>query len=90
MDVPTKIRLLNTLRKAFPKWATRRQALVIERAFDADLANAKDWEARQSILQRRDFEAAEYWDQLAQLRSQELVTKAITCHAIHAGKKGTA
>jgi len=77
MDVPSKIRLLNRVRKVFPMWAVKQQALVIERAFDADLEKAKgDAEARQSIIVQRDFETGEYWDQLAALRSRKLTEYA--------------
>jgi hypothetical protein len=31
MDVRTKLRLLNRVRKVFPEWAIERQAIVIER-----------------------------------------------------------
>ncbi len=50
-DAPAKIRLLDQVRRVFPLWAIERQALVIERAFDSDLAKAKDdSEARHSII----------------------------------------
>ena len=51
MDVPKKIRLLKRVRKVLPAWAIERQAIVIEKAFDDDLAKAakaKDWEAQQA------------------------------------------
>jgi len=83
MDVPAKIRLLHHVRRVFPEWATERQALVIEHAFDPELseaARAKNWDAEQAIAQRRDFEASEYWHRLAELRSHKLVRRARKLH----------
>lgn len=76
MDVPKKIRLLNRVGKVFPAWAIKRQALIIERAFDDDLAKAKDEEARHYVLQQMDFEAREYWNKLSEIRSRKLVNQA--------------
>jgi len=77
--VPQKIRVLTLLQRIFPQWALRRQARVIEHAFDAELAEAKvkkDWEALQVTLSERHNESAEYWDALAEFRSNRLVRKA--------------
>jgi hypothetical protein len=76
MDVPTKVRLLKRLGQIAPEWSLKRQALVIEHAFDSDLAVAKDTEARESVVMQRDFEAGEYWNALAALRSRRLVDRA--------------
>jgi hypothetical protein len=77
MDVPAKIRLLNHVRKVVPMWALKQQALVIEHSFDSDLAKAKDDpEARSGIIRQRDFEASEYWNSLAALRSRKLTDYA--------------
>jgi hypothetical protein len=57
-------------------WAVKQQALVIEHAFDSDLAKAKDGEARQNLIAQRDFEASEYWNALAALRSRKLADYA--------------
>ncbi len=55
-------------------WAVKQQALVIEHAFDSDLAKAEeDAEARQIVLAQRDFEAGKYWNELEALRSRKLV-----------------
>lgn len=90
MDIPAKIRLLNRVRRVFPKWAIERQALVIEHAFDSELSQAskaKDSEAQQSILQQRYFEASEYWNQLEELRSRKLVSRAQKLHISLEGLK---
>lgn len=77
MDVPTKIRLLKRLGQIAPEWSLKRQGLVIEHAFDPDLAAAgNNLEARQSIVMQRDFEAGECWNALAALRSRRLVDRA--------------
>lgn len=78
-NAPQKIRMLDRLRRIFPEWALQRQARVIEHAFDAEIAEAKakkDWEALQIIGSQRHAESAEYWDALAELRSQRLERKA--------------
>jgi len=72
-----KVRLLSKVRRVFPLWAIERQALVIEHAFDSDLAKAKeDSELRQSIIAQRNFEAGEYWHELAEFRSRKLANRA--------------
>jgi hypothetical protein len=76
VNTPTKIRLLNHLRYIFPVWTSQRQALVIERAFDSDLAQAKGWEERQAIAASRDSEAREFWNAAAAFRSRQLVNRA--------------
>ena|SRR5437867_1707038 len=76
MEVPTKIRLLNCFRRIFPEWTMRRQALVIEHAFDSDLAKEKNYAARVDLTHQRDHEASEYWGALAEFRSRQLVNEA--------------
>ena len=76
--VPQKIRVLNHLRGIFPQWTLRRQARVIEHAFDPEAAEAKakkDWEALQVIGSQCRDESGEYWDALAEFRSNRLVKK---------------
>jgi hypothetical protein len=77
--VPQKIRVLDRLRRIFPQWTLQRQARVIEHAFDPEIAKAKakkDWEALQNIGGQCVHESAEYWDALAELRSNRLAKKA--------------
>lgn len=77
--VPQKIRVLNRIRGIFPQWTLQRQARLIEHTFDAEVAEAKankDWEALQIIGSQCHGESAEYWDALADLRSQRLEKKA--------------
>jgi hypothetical protein len=80
VDVRTKLRLLNRVRKVFPEWAIERQAIVLEHAFDADLATAKNSEARQELEAQRDAESSEYWEQLAELQSHKLIRHANKRH----------
>jgi len=80
VDVQTKLWLLNRVRKLFPEWAIERQAIVIEHAFDADLAATKDAEARQALEAQQDAESKEYWDELAELQSHKLIRRANKLH----------
>jgi hypothetical protein len=82
VDVPTKIRLLNYVRKVFPELAIERQAGVIEHAFDAELAAAKGAKERHLVEAQRDHEASEYWDELAELQSHKLVRSANKLHIL--------
>jgi hypothetical protein len=75
MDIATKLRILDRIGEIFPAWAIERQARIIERAFDSELAKAKSEEERQEVNQRRRFEASEYWDELAQFRSRRLISQ---------------
>lgn len=75
MNVPAKLHLLKKFARLFPKWSLRQQALVIERSFDSGLAKAS-WQARQEIMRDRAFEADEYRNALAELRSRQLVRRA--------------
>jgi hypothetical protein len=54
----------------------RRQALVIQHAFDSDMAKAKDLEARQVIASERYHESSEYWGALAEFRTNQLLDRA--------------
>ena len=77
LSVPTKIRLLDRVRRIFPEWAIQRQAGVIERAFDSDLEKAKTNRVqRESIIDQCHFEVSEYVDALSSLRSVRLIKKA--------------
>jgi hypothetical protein len=88
MDTPSKIRWLKRLGKLFPMWALKLQAIVIEHAFDSDLAKAEnDWEARNQILAMREFEASEYWGALADIRSHHLANKARKMGVLPSGIK---
>jgi hypothetical protein len=80
MGIPTKLRLLHAARKICPEWAIERQAIFIEHAFDSDLAATKNGEARQEIIAQRDFEAGEYWEELAEFRTRKLVSRAQRLH----------
>jgi hypothetical protein len=71
-----KIRLLSQLKKIAPAWAMRRQALVVEHAFDSDMEKAKNFEARQVVASGRYHEASEYWGALAEFRTQQLLERA--------------
>ena len=76
---PQKIRVLNRFRGIFPQWTLRRQVRVIEHTFDSEIAEAKrqkDWDGVQAIEGNASDECAEYWDALAELRSERLVKKA--------------
>jgi len=54
----------------------RRQALVIEHAFDSDIANEKNLNARNNIASQRYYEASEYWGALAEYRTHRLLERA--------------
>jgi hypothetical protein len=86
--VVAKMRLLSGLRRIFPEWAMRRQALVIEHAFDAELKSAKnDWEARQHLLNQREHETSKYWNALRAHRSRRLNKQAGKLHIDTSGLK---
>jgi hypothetical protein len=76
LSIARKIRILGLLEKVAPAWAIRRQALVIEHAFDSDLAKAKDLDSRQEIASQRQWEASEYWGALAEYRTNRLLSRA--------------
>jgi len=57
-------------------WTTQRQALVIERAFDARMAKEKDLNVRANMASEREWEASEYWGALSEIRSHRLLARA--------------
>ncbi len=63
----------------------RQQALVVEHAFDSDMANAKDSEARQVIGSDRYHEASEYWGALAEHRTNQLLERARQMYIVPEG-----
>ncbi len=67
------------MERLFPIWALKRQARVIYRAFDADLAKArasKDADEINSLEQQRYFETSEYEDRILSIQSRRLVADA--------------
>ncbi|HLY59825.1 MAG TPA: hypothetical protein VKV95_03570 [Terriglobia bacterium] len=80
MDLPKKLRLLGRFKRFFPIWAITLQAAVLKRAFDSDLAAAKDWNSRQAILASREFEMSEYDGAIYSLISNKLAKRARKLH----------
>ena len=85
MEVRTKIRALNWVKVIFPEWAIRLQARVVYAAFDDELAQARDGEAREHVRSQRAFETSEYWDELRTLRSDRLIKQA---HELYVSTEG--
>jgi len=78
--VPEKLRVLSHFRGVFPEWTLQRKARVIERAFDAEVAEAKakkDFYSLQVISHRCRDETEEYTDAIEELCSRRLMKKAI-------------
>jgi hypothetical protein len=80
MNAAKKIRLLGYFKRFFPIWTTTLQAWVVEKAFDSDLAAAKDWNSRQEIISSRDFELSEFWGAINSLNCKKLVKRARKLH----------
>jgi len=79
METRTKLHVLAYVERLFPIWALKRQAGVIYRAFDADLAKAranKNAGELDSLEQQRHWETSEYEDKILSIKSRRLVAAA--------------
>jgi hypothetical protein len=79
MNVSQKLRMLETVGRVFPMWALQRQANVIYRAFDGEVAKAKasgDRNEYEKVISTLYFEVGEYTDKLRALRSRALLAQA--------------
>jgi hypothetical protein len=79
VTLPDKIRRLERLKNIFPLFTLERQASLIGRSFDDEIAHATsrgDIEEAASLGQTREFELQEYRDQILTIRTKKLLAKA--------------
>ena len=73
----TKMKVYRTIERVFPIWALKRQANVIYRAFDGELAKASNKPSEVvSIESSRHFEVSEFRDKIRAIKSRRLMEKA--------------